>query len=153
MSFVSRLLARWITRRPLLLAAAGVLIAATAIGIIRSRNAFDSEILNLLPEANPAVRGLKIYNAEFTQNRELAFLLSWPSPPDDPDQIRTQFVEELRKEPWVARILDRPPLESSTGGDALTAVLPPLLLNLPPAAFREALESLAPDAVRARLSR
>lgn len=153
MPLISRLLAGWITRRPILLAAAGLVIALTAAGIIRSRNAFDSEILNLLPAENPAVRGLKIYNSEFTQNRELAFLLSWTSPPDDPEQIRAQFVEELRKEPWVARILDRPPLEASAGSGAFAVVLPPLLLNLPPAAFREALESLAPDSLRARLSR
>ncbi len=128
-------------------------MAAIAAGVIGSRNAFDSDILNLLPAENPAVRGLKIYNAEFTQNRELAFLLTWASPPEDMDHIRTHFVEELRKEPWVARILDKPPLESGSGGDAFAEVLPPLLLNLPPAAFREALESLAPDAVQTRIAR
>ena len=43
--------------------------------IISAQRAFDSDILNFLPANNPAVKGLRSYNSEFTQTRELAFLL------------------------------------------------------------------------------
>ena len=78
---VASVLARWVVRRPVMLGLLGVLLVAASTGIISTQNAFDSDILNLLPSDNPAVQGLKIYNSEFTQTRELALLLHWKEPP------------------------------------------------------------------------
>ena len=153
MSRFAHCLARWIVRRPLAVIGAGILLAAVSIGIISSRNAFDSDILNLLPSEHPAVQGLKIYNAQFTQNRELAFLLTWDTPPADGTSAREAFVDLLREQLWVQRILDKPPLESAGGRSSLREILVPLLLNLPPPDFAAALDALTPDLLASRLDR
>jgi uncharacterized membrane protein YdfJ with MMPL/SSD domain len=96
---VASVLARWVVRRPVLLGLLGVLLTVASVWIISAQNTFDSDILNLLPSDNPAVQGLKIYNSKFTQTRELAFLLTWKEPPDDPDHYREAFLERLRGQP------------------------------------------------------
>ena len=73
---IAAVIAHLVVRRPVVMAVAGLLLAAGSVALISAQRAFDSDILNLLPANNPAVQGLKIYNSEFTQARELAFLLS-----------------------------------------------------------------------------
>ncbi|HEY5778019.1 MAG TPA: MMPL family transporter [Terrimicrobiaceae bacterium] len=150
---VASVLARWIVRKPLAIGLAGVLLASASAWIIASQNAFDSDILNLLPADNPAVEGLKIFNSEFTQTRELAFLLTWKKPPADPDAYREIFLERLRSQPWVHRLLDAPPLETSGGRKTIHEILVPLLLNLPTDQFADALKDLSPEAIRSRIGR
>jgi uncharacterized protein len=147
------MLARLIVRRPLLIGLSGLLLAAVSGWIISSQNTFDSDILNLLPADNPAVKGLKIYNSEFTQTRELAFLLTWKERPADPDNYREIFLERLRVEPWVHRVLDAPPLETSGGRKTIHEILVPLLLNLPAQQFAAVLSDISPDAIRSRIGR
>jgi len=130
-----------------------VLLAAASAWIIASQNAFDSDILNLLPAKDPAVEGLKIFNSEFTQTRELAFLLSWKEPPADGESYREAFLARLRSQPWVHRVLDAPPLETSGGRKTIHEILVPLLLNLPPDQFADALHDLSPEVIRARIGR
>jgi uncharacterized protein len=150
---VASVLARWVVRRPVALGLAGVLLAAASAGIISSQNTFDSDILNLLPADNPAIKGLKIYNSEFTQTRELAFLLTWKEPPDDAELYRETFLTRLRSQPWVHRLLDAPPLETSDGRKTMHEILVPLLLNLPAGQFAEALTDISPEAIRTRIGR
>ncbi len=150
---VASVLARWVVRRPVMLRLLGVLLVAASTWVIARQNAFDSDILNLLPSENPAVQGLKIYNSEFTQTRELAFLLTWKEPPDDPDHYREAFLERLHSQPWVHRLLDAPPLETSGGRKTIHEILVPLLLNLPAAQFGDALKDISPEAIRARVAR
>ena len=150
---VASVLARWIVRKPLAIGLAGALLASASAWIIASQNAFDSDILNLLPADNTAVEGLKIFNSEFTQTRELAFLLTWKEPPADPDAYREIFLERLRSQPWVHRLLDAPPLETSGGRKTIHEILVPLLLNLPTDQFAEALKDLSPEAIRSRIGR
>ena len=108
-------IAHLVVRRPVVMAIAGLLLTAGSVTIIFSHSAFDSDILNLLPANNPAVQGLKIYNSEFTQARELAFLLTWETDPADGEAFREIFIERLRSQPWVHRVLEAPPLEASGG--------------------------------------
>ena len=150
---IASVLARWVVRRPLLIALAGLLLAAGSLKIISSQTAFDSDILNLLPADELAVRGLKIFNSEFTQARELAFLLTWKERPADPDSQREAFLELLRKQPWVERILEAPPLETAGGRKTLYEILIPLLLNLPLEQFAAAMQDLTPAAFSARIGR
>jgi predicted RND superfamily exporter protein len=150
---VASVLARWIVRRPAVLGLTAALLAAVSAWIISSQNAFDSDILNLLPADNPAVRGLKIYNSEFTQTRELAFLLTWKQPPADPDSHREIFLGRLRSQPWVHRLLDAPPLETFGGRKTVHEILVPLLLNLPAEQFAEALKDISPEGIGNRLGR
>lgn len=143
-------LARWIARCPAFVALAGVVIAATAAGVIASRNAFDSDILTLLPSGHPAVKGLRIYNTQFTQTRELAFLLTWKKPPADAEETRQKFISLLLKQPWVQRILDKPPMEGESS--SVQDILVPLLLNLPSDQFAAALQGLSPEKIRTRMA-
>ncbi len=150
---LSALLAHWICRRPALLALAALILAGFSLWSITSHNTFDTDILNLLPDGNPAVQGLRIYNAQFTQNRELAFLLTWQEEPEDIESYRKTFADALLKQPWVSRLLDAPPLESSRGRASIHDIATPLLLNLPPAEFSETLAGLTPEKVRTRIDR
>lgn len=149
----SALLARWICRRPALVALAGLVLAGLSLWSITSRSTFDTDILNLLPEGNPAVQGLQIYNAQFTQNRELAFLLTWDKEPEDVEGYRKTFAEALLKEPWVSRLLDAPPLETAQGRASIHDIVVPLLLNLPAPELAETLASLSPDQITERINR
>ena len=154
MQRIASVLAGWIVRKP-----AADRIGRSAPGcrfrawIISSRSAFDSDILNLLPANDPSVEGLKIFNSEFTQTRELAFLLSWKEPPADGESYREAFLSRLRSQPWVHRVLDAPPLESAGGRKTIHEIVVPLLLNLPPEQFAEALADLSPEAIRVRIGR
>ena len=153
MQRIASVLAGWIVRKPLPIGLAGALLAAAAAWIISSKSAFDSDILNLLPASDPSVEGLKIFNSEFTQTRELAFLLVWKQPPADGESYREAFLSRLRSQPWVHRVLDAPPLETAGGRKTIHEILVPLLLNLPPEQFEEALADLSPEAIRVRLGR
>ncbi len=153
MSTFARVFAALIARRPAALILAAIVLAGASIFILNTRRNFDSDILNLLPAENPAVRGLKIYNTEFTQTRELAFVLSWEKPPADIEAIRDNFVEKVREQPWVTRVLDGTPMETQRGRSSMQSLIAPLLLNLPPAEFAEAIQQLTPQTLHERVLR
>lgn len=153
MKSIAAFLARWIVRRPALVLALGALLALTAFGVLSLRQNFDTDILNLLPADQPAVRGLQTYNKEFTQTRELAFLLTWDQPPEDIAEYRARFAALLRQQPWVLRMLDEAPVEDSDGADETREVVVPLLMNLTPERFSEALQLLSPGQAEPRLQR
>ena len=153
MQRIASVLAGWIVRKPVPIGLAGMLLAAAAAWIISSSSAFDSDILNLLPANDPSVEGLKIFNSEFTQTRELAFLLAWKEPPADGESYREAFHSRLRSQPWVHRVLDAPPLESAGGRKTIHEIVVPLLLNLPPEQFADALADLSPEAIGVRIDR
>jgi hypothetical protein len=150
---IAAAIAHLVVRRPVVMAIAGLLLAAGSVTIISSHSAFDSDILNLLPANNPAVQGLKIYNSDFTQARELAFLLTWERAPADGEAFHEIFVERLRSQPWVHRVLEAPPLEASGGRKNIPEILVPLLLNLPAEQFADAINDLSPEAIPERIGR
>ncbi len=151
MKYLSDLLASFIARRQGVLLALGIALALLAGVVLGLRQNFDTDILNLLPASSPAVQGLKVYNADFTQARELAFLLTWKQPPADAHRYREEFAELLKKQPWVVRVLDTPPLAGASG--QVNEILAPLLLNLPPQEFHAALDRLNEGALEERFSR
>ncbi len=151
MKYLSDLLASFIARRQGVLLALGIALALLAGVVLGLRQNFDTDILNLLPASSPAVQGLKVYNTDFTQARELAFLLTWKEPPDDAHRYREEFAALLKKQPWVVRVLDTPPLAGASG--QVNEILAPLLLNLPPQDFRAALDRLNEGALEERFSR
>lgn len=151
MKHLSDLLASFIVRRQGVLLAMGIALALLAGVVLGLRQNFDTDILNLLPASSPAVQGLKVYNTDFTQARELAFLLTWKQPPDDAHRYREEFAALLKKQPWVVRVLDTPPLAGASG--QVNEILAPLLLNLPPQEFRAALDRLNEGALEERFSR
>ena len=55
---------------------AGVaVLAAACLVILLSRVSLDSDVLNMLPTGFSSVQGLKIFDREFEQTRELTFAL------------------------------------------------------------------------------
>src|SRR6202790_4534968 len=74
-------------------------IAALSIFIVIKRQNFDSEVLDLLPSKFESVVGLKEFNSEFAQARQLVFgFLGEKGHADDLDSFRTHFIEELGKQ-------------------------------------------------------
>lgn len=152
MNTIAAVLARVITRHPRWLAAAGVVFVIACVAVLASRQSFDSDILNLLPSDRPAVEGLKIINNRFAQALELTFVIQSDSA-ETTGAAHAEVVDRLRQAPWVVRILDGPPGESATGLADLQSIMVPLLLNLPPDAFADAIASLNPEALQSRVSR
>lgn len=136
---------------PKSLIAATLLLIGVSYWIIAAHQRFDSEVLNLLPQGSPEVQGLKVFNSDFRQGRELIFALK-----GDPDAItdfEEGFVAALRKEPWVTRVFAGSPMESPDEIAALQNLVPELLLNLPDDRFAEATAALAPAALKARVEK
>lgn len=140
------------TRFPGVLTAAAAVLTVLCVVLIAGKQRFDSEILNLLPSDAPSVRGLKLYNSEFTQARELAFLVRSPGDPATLEAFIAEFVPALLEEPWVARALDGPPTESPQALETLDDFAVPLLLNLPPEDFAAAMDLLEPEALAERIA-
>jgi len=113
-----------VTERRGLMWSAVVLIAISSVGILVAFLRLDTEVLNLLPRGFDSVEGLKIYNSEFAQTRELTFaLLCQPEDVDKLEEFAPKFVEKLRfahgNTRWSARsTADRAPAsaQSRAGG-------------------------------------
>ena len=91
----------------------------------------DTEVLNLLPRGFESVEGLKVYNRDFAQVRELTFaLVSQPEDVDKLEEFAPQFADSLRAQPWCARVLSGSPIETPEGVRDLQSIAVPLLLNL-----------------------
>ena len=87
----SKLIARLVTERRGQLWFAVALIAAVSIYILVTRLTLDTEVLNLLPAKFESVQGLKVYNNDFAQNRELTFALVCQ--PNDVDRLEEVSAE------------------------------------------------------------
>ena len=102
----SKTVARLITERRGLMWAAVIAIAAGCLAILVTRLRLDTEILDLLPQGFPSVEGLKVYNNEFEQTRELTFaLLCQPDDVDKLEEFAPKFAERLHSQPWCVRVL------------------------------------------------
>jgi uncharacterized protein len=147
---VSRLVTQ---RRGLVWVGVALLFAASLVVLV-TRMKLDTEVLNLLPNGFESVEGLKIYNRDFAQVRELTFaLVCQPEDVDKLEEFAPEFAEQLRQQPWATRVLAGSPLETPEGIRDLQTIAVPLLLNLEPAAFAETLAVLQPDRIRERLRR
>ncbi|HEY2122920.1 MAG TPA: hypothetical protein VGH07_04940, partial [Chthoniobacterales bacterium] len=128
-------------------------VAILAVFIIFKRKNFDSEVLDLLPSKFESVEGLKQFNNDFAQARQMVFgFLGEEGHADDVDAFKTHFMEELKKEPWVLRTFDRIPLETQEGLDEIQGIVPLLLLNLSKEDFSDAMAQLEPVTIDERLT-
>ena len=131
-------IARLVTERRGLVWFGIVIIAAGSILVLVTRMKLDTEVLNLLPNGFESVEGLKVYNRDFAQVRELTFaLLCQPADVDKLEEFAPQFAESLRQQPWCKRVLAGTPMETPEGVHDLQAIAVPLLLNLDSASFDE----------------
>src|SRR5499433_2794704 len=111
-----QLIAHLVTRRRGLLWLVVALATALSLWILVTRLRLDTEVLNLLPAKFSSVEGLKIYNRDFAQTRELTFALQvQPNDADRLEEFAPSFAERLRQQPWCTRILSGSPMESPEG--------------------------------------
>jgi predicted RND superfamily exporter protein len=147
-------IAQLVTRRRGLVWAAVGLICAASIGVLILRMKLDTEVLNLLPGGFESVEGLKVYNRDFVQVRDLTFaLVCQPNDVDRLEEFAPQFAQRLKEQPWCRRVLAGVPIETPEGVHDLQSIAVPLLLNLDPPAFDETLALLQPAKIQDRLHR
>src|SRR6516164_1888213 len=133
---VSDFIARTITQRRALVWSAVTALAASCVAILATSLRLDSEIFNVLPGRFSSVQGLKIYDHDFEQTRELTFALACdPRDIDKLEEFAPVFAERLRKQVWAERVLTGSPMATPEGIRDLQAISIPLLLNLEPSAF------------------
>ncbi|MEO7166378.1 MAG: MMPL family transporter, partial [Chthoniobacterales bacterium] len=150
----SRFIARLVTERRGLLWIAVALLAGASLYVLVTRLTLDTEVLNLLPGKFASVQGLKVYNRDFAQTRELTFaLVAQPNDVERLEEFAPTFAERLRQQPWSTRVLSGSPIETPDGITDLQGLAVPLLLNLEPKAFDETMAILQPANLQARLSR
>ena len=151
---LSQIIARLVTQRRPLVWTAASLLSAACIFVLITRLRLDTEVLNLLPKGFESVEGLKVYNHDFAQTRELTFaLLCQPGDVDKLEEFAPRFVQRLREQPWCTRVLAGAPIETPEGIHDLQAIAVPLLLNLESQDFQEMLGSLQPEKIGQRLHR
>src|SRR6266480_3036993 len=151
---ISDFIARIITQRRALVWCGATALAVACITILVTSLRLDSDVLNILPGSFRSVQGLKIYDREFEQTRELTFALLCDS--NDVDKLENfapAFAEKLRQQPWCTRVLAGPPMQTPDGIRDLQSIAVPLLLNLEPGTFNETMSILQPQKIRDRLHR
>ncbi|MFL6568599.1 MAG: MMPL family transporter, partial [Chthoniobacterales bacterium] len=125
-----------------------------SILVLVTRMKLDTEVLNLLPQSFSSVQGLKVYNRDFAQVRELTFaLVAKPEDVDKLEEFAPRFADALRAQPWCKRVLGGSPMETPEGLHDLQSIAVPLLLNLEPSAFDETIAQLQPAKIQDRLRR
>src|SRR5438067_3071786 len=151
---ISHFIARTITQRRGLLWCGVAALIIVCIAILLTSLRLDSEIFNVLPGRFLSVQGLKIYDHDFEQTRELTFALFCdPQDIDKLEEFAPVFAERLHQQPWCARMLAGSPMTTADGIRDLQWIAVPLLLNLEPSAFDQAMSILQPDKIRDRLHR
>ena len=151
---ISDFIARTITQRRALVWSGVVMITIACIAILVTSLRLDSEVFNVLPARYSSVQGLKIYDRDFEQTRELTFaLVCNPNDVDKLEDFAPIFAERLRQQAWCARVLGGSPMATPEGIRDLQSMAVPLLLNLEPATFDQATSILQPEKIRDRLHR
>src|SRR5213592_1493852 len=151
---ISDFIARTITQRRALVWAGVAVVTIACIAILVTSLRLDSEVFNVLPARYSSVQGLKIYDRDFEQTRELTFaLVCNPNDVDKLEDFAPIFAERLRQQPWCARVLGGSPMATPEGIRDLQSMAVPLLLNLEPATFDQAISILQPEKIRDRLHR
>src|SRR5882672_3278664 len=151
---ISDFIAQTITQRRALVWSGVAVLTIGCIAILAISLRLDSEVFNVLPGKFPSVQGLKIYDRDFEQTRELTFaLLCDPNDVDKLENFAPVFAERLRQQPWCTRVLAGSPMSAPDGIRDLQSIAVPLLLNLEPNAFRETISVLQPEKIRDRLHR
>ncbi|MBX6324543.1 MAG: MMPL family transporter [Chthoniobacterales bacterium] len=150
----SNFIARIVTEQRALTWCGVAALTAICLAILATSLRLDSEIFNVLPARFSSVQGLRIYDRDFEQTRELTFALVCN--PDDVDKLEEfapVFAEKLRRQPWARRVLAGSPLATPEGLRDLQTIAVPLLLNLEPAVFDDTMSRLQPQKIRDRLQR
>src|SRR6478736_822261 len=110
---ISDFIALTITQRRTLVWCGMALLTAACIAILVTSLQLDSEIFNVLPGKFSSVQGLKIYDRDFEQTRELTFALRCDANDVDKlEEFAPVFAERLRQQPWSVRVLSGSPMST-----------------------------------------
>jgi uncharacterized protein len=151
---VSDFIARSIAQRRAVVWCGVTVLAIGCIAILATSLRLDSEIFNVLPGRFSSVQGLKIYDQDFEQTRELTFALVCDARDIDKlEEFAPVFAERLRRQPWTERVLAGSPMATPAGIRDLQTIAVPLLLSLEPSTFDQAISLLQPEKTRDRLHR
>ena len=151
---ISEFIARTVAQRRALVWCGVTVLTIVCMAILITSLRLDSEIFNVLPGRFSSVQGLKLYDHDFEQTRELTFaLVSDSADVAKLEEFAPVFAERLRQQAWCARVLAGSPMATAEGIRDLQSIAVPLLLNLEPGAFDEAMSILQPDKIRDRLHR
>ena len=149
-----QIIARLVTQRRRFVWGFVILLSAACVFVLVTKLRLDTEVLNLLPNGFESVEGLKVYNRDFAQVRELTFaLVCQREDVDKLEDFAVQFAQKLREQPWCSRVLAGAPIETPEGIRDLHGIALPLLLNLEPKVFDETISILRPERIRERLHR
>jgi predicted RND superfamily exporter protein len=151
---ISDFIAQTVTQRRAFMWCGVLVLTAVCLAILATSLRLDSEIFNVLPGKFSSVQGLKIYDRDFEQTRELTFaLVCHPEDADKLEEFAPGVAERLRQQPWVVRVLADSPMTTPDGIRDLQSMAVPLLLNLEPRLFDETMSLLQPEKIRQRLHR
>lgn len=124
-----------------------LLLVPVVFGLLRLR--FDVEVMNLLPDNFPVVRGLKLYQTNFANARELIITLQ----ADDPEVAESAahaIAIELRAATHLTSQVAWEPLWLERPGES-AELIAYLWFNQPPEIFGELTNRLAPANLPAAL--
>src|SRR5437867_9646577 len=151
---ISDFIAQTITQRRALVWSGLAVLTIGCIATLVISLRLDSEVFNVLPGRFPSVQGLKIYDRDFEQTRQLTFaLLCNPKDVDKLEEFAPVFAERLRQQPCCSRLLAGSPMSTPDGIRDLQSIAVPLLLNLEPSAFDQTMSILQSEKIRDRLHR
>ena len=124
-----------------------LLIVAVGLGFWRLR--FDVDILNLLPADEPTVQGLKLYQAHFTNARELVISLRAPEA-ERAERLASALAARLQQQTnLVASVSWQPPWMENPA--QMAELLGCLWFNQPPEQFGALTNRLAASQLKAVL--
>lgn len=124
-----------------------LLLLPVGLGLARLR--FDIDVLNLLPANVRAVQGLKLYQENFSDSRELILTVRAPDPDQAEHAARTFAVSLRAHTNLVQQAVWQPPWDEHPGEAA--ELLAHLWLNQPPEIFAQLTNHLAPENAAATL--
>ena len=125
-----------------------LLALPVALGLWRLR--FDVEILNLLPPRSPAVQGLKLYQENFANARELIITIH-TGEAEQAESAARAIADALRRATNLTASVEwQPPWLEHPGQSAELVAF--LWLNQPPAVFAELTNRLTDAAIAASLA-
>lgn len=130
-----------------------ILLTASSVTFICVGARLNSDVLDMLPQKFESVQVYKMYNREFALGRELMFGIMDETGEVDLDEFTAHFAEELKKQPWIVRVMEESPITSPGSLEELRAVALPFLLNSSAADFEKTVASLKPEAIDASLGR
>src|SRR5438046_6723232 len=114
---ISDFIAQIITQRRVLVWSGVAVLAPACVAILVRQLRLDSDVLNILPASFRSFAGLKMYDREFEQTRQLTFaLVCAPADVEKLEEFAPVFANKLRQQSWCTRVLAGSPMQNDRKG-------------------------------------